>query len=489
MFRSLLGRLLLLLLLLVVASIAAGALMWSLFRQSATAQTKQAQAEIGRACDGIGSAYRFYTAGWHGRAASTSDASFRSDLGAVVQTALRDRAGVEGGIWQDPVGSLAYAFPTYQGSGPKTDFPEAERGYIQAVNRTALTEERSADSRYSASSQILLVTACPLAGPVPHLTAWTMTRVHTFAGRGYQQLMAGLLILFGTVVAAAVLLIHLTVRWTHHVGRIETALKANDVANLPTLAATGELELDRVVMALNEAGRRLADARQQADRLAREVANGQRLAAIGRVAAGMAHEIRNPIGAMKLKAEGALVADADRKDQALSAILGQIERLDGVLRRLLSVTEQDKPSRSLVPLGPFLMSCIVPHEDLARSRGISLIGRAPELPARFDSEQMRRAIENLILNAIEAAPEGSCIAVEAQCQDGNLIFSVHDEGAGAPASIREHLFEPFVSGRPGGTGLGLSIVREVAVAHAGTARLGSAPRGTVFEIVIPCQPS
>ena len=110
-----------------------------------------------------------------------------------------------------------------------------------------------------------------------------MARVVTFAGRSYQQLMAGLGVLFATALAAAALLTRLTMTWSRHVSQIESALKAHDVAELPRLPATGERELDRIVDALNEAGSRLAEARQRADRLARQIATGERLTAIGRV--------------------------------------------------------------------------------------------------------------------------------------------------------------------------------------------------------------
>src|SRR5712691_8590120 len=99
MFRSLRGRLVVLLVLLVAAAIAAGALMVGLFRQSATAQVGQAEAEIGRACDALGGAYRFHSAGWQRSVPAADEESFRSGLTAVVQTALGNRRGVEGGIW------------------------------------------------------------------------------------------------------------------------------------------------------------------------------------------------------------------------------------------------------------------------------------------------------------------------------------------------------------------------------------------------------
>ncbi|MBI3515938.1 MAG: ATP-binding protein, partial [Proteobacteria bacterium] len=93
------------------------------------------------------------------------------------------------------------------------------------------------------------------------------------------------------------------------------------------------------------------------------------------------------------------------------------------------------------------------------------------------------------LNAIDAAPPGSRIALDARRHGAELVLSVHDHGAGPPAAIRDHLFEPFVTGRPEGTGLGLSIVREVAEAHGGTVRFDRSAAGTVFEIVIPWQRS
>src|SRR5579863_8289314 len=198
MARSLRGRLVGLLVLLIAAAIASGALMVGLFRQSATARAGQAEAEIGRACDAIVGAYRFYSNRGQARAGLNNDA-LRHDLTAVVQTALRDRPGIEGGVWRGDAGSLAYAFRTYQGSGPKTDVPQAELPRIQAVNQAARTGDRQATSRFHASSQILLLTACPLPGPIANLTAWTMTRVVTLAGSGYRLLMTGLGVLFAAV--------------------------------------------------------------------------------------------------------------------------------------------------------------------------------------------------------------------------------------------------------------------------------------------------
>ncbi len=193
---------------------------------------------------------------------------------------------------------------------------------------------------------------------------------------------------------------------------------------------------------------------------------------------------------MRLKAENALAGGGERKSEALTVILGQIERLDALLRRLLSVTQRDRPRRERVTLAPFLEACVAAHAELASARKVALECKAdPAVASRFDPDQMRRALDNLVVNAIQAAPAGSPIRIAARREAESLVLSVRDEGAGPPAGIRDNLFEPFVTGRPDGTGLGLSIVREVAEAHGGTARFRDGDVDTTFEIILPWQPS
>jgi signal transduction histidine kinase len=294
-------------------------------------------------------------------------------------------------------------------------------------------------------------------------------------------------VLLAAVVVATISLIRLTLTWSRHVVRIEKALQANDVSRLPPIGPTGEKELDQIIVALNLAGRRLADTSERAEHLARQVATGERLAAIGRVAAGVAHEIRNPIAAMRLKAENALLADAPRQKEALSMMLGQIERLDRLLTRLLSLTNRDPPQRQNTSVRTLIGSLVLEHAEHAIERGLTIATDIQAYTANLDAEQIRRALDNLVLNAVEAAPAQSQILVGAHTKGDTLHLSVRDAGAGPPATIRDHLFEPFVTGRSDGTGLGLSLVREIANAHGGTARFVSDANGTLFEILIPWQ--
>ena len=360
-----------------------------------------------------------------------------------MQTALRDRPGIEGGLWQTDVGPLAYAYPTYQGAGPKTDMPQAEASRIQEINAAALARDRQLGRRYGAATEALLLAACPLRGPIPRLTAWTMTRVVTFAGRAYQQLMAGLAVLLAAVVIATVLLIRLTVTWSRHVARIETSLRTSDDLRLPPIEATGEKELDQIIGALNLAGQRLAETSERAERLARQVASGERLAAIGRVAAGVAHEIRNPIAAMRLKAENALLADTPRQKEALSMMLGQIERLDRLLQRLLSLTDRDPPQRQPISVPALLGSLASEHAEQAVARGLTIATDVRAQTANVDQEQIRRALDNLLLNAIEAAPAQSQILLGAHTEGDTLHLSVRDAGSGPPRVDPRSLVRAF----------------------------------------------
>ena len=126
------------------------------------------------------------------------------------------------------------------------------------------------------------------------------------------------------------------------------AVHDSQSTDLPRLEPTGERELDRLVHALNATGARLADERRRASA-------SERLAAIGRVAAGLAHEIRNPIAAMRLKTENALaVNDQERRVSAMHFILQQIERLDGLLRDLLAMTQRRVVKHAENDLAAFL---------------------------------------------------------------------------------------------------------------------------------------
>src|SRR5207253_465295 len=139
--RSLRTRLLALWLMLATSAAVTGFVLFASYRQSANSQIIRAEDVVARGCRDIGDRYSFVVAGWNGSTHNIDD-TLKQRLVQAVQAALARAPGVEGGTWQADAGSLAYAFPTYEGTGPKTELPDAERASIRQVNGDAARSER-----------------------------------------------------------------------------------------------------------------------------------------------------------------------------------------------------------------------------------------------------------------------------------------------------------------------------------------------------------
>ena len=373
----------------------------------------------------------------------------------------------------------------------KPTFRKPRSSNIREAAEAAALGNTSFDRRQDGRSQTLLLRACPLPGAIPHLSAWTMARVVTIGGRPYIQAMVGLGVLMVVVLGSAAWLGRLLLDCSRRLRHLEAALAFSTV-ELPKLEPTGQRDLDRIIDAVNRAGARLSEARSTAETLMREMAEGKRLASLGRVVAGVAHEIRNPIAAMRLKAENALAASPDlaRKDRALQAILGQIERLEALLQNLLSSVHRAAPQPALVKDIPaFLNERADLFREQAAAQGVTLEVKGCDGGAVFDPRRIAQAIDNLILNAIQNTPAGGRVTLGAEQSNERLVLFAADSGCGVPDSMRDHLFEPFVTGRPEGTGLGLAVVREIAEAHGGAARAIHRSDGTTFIVELPWRPS
>jgi signal transduction histidine kinase len=483
---SLRARLLALWVLLLASAATTAYLMLGVYNQSTGVQVAQVDVAVGRACREI---IDRYAALVRVRGGGIPE----GDLGGVVEAALGGSTGVEGGIWSAADGSVAYAYPTYEGTGPKTDLPAAEHDTIAEANAQVLRVDHAVSIRRPSRTQVLLIQSCPLHGPEPGLTAWTMGRARVNDGPTYTRFLAGLGFLAVTVLGSAAFLGWFLYGFSGRIARIEAALAAPrpNGEDLPRLERTGEREFDRLVDALNAAGGRLRDAR------ARVVA-AERLAAVGRLAASIAHEIRNPIAAMRLKAENALVSgDPNRAAGALETVLGQIARVDTLLRDLLNLTEARALVRAPTEIAPLLADCARLHEDLASARGAQVAIAAAGLPAadrpHIDRAQVARALDNLLLNALQhTQPGGRVTLAAARVTIGGAVrlhLRVSDTGPGIDPAIRAALFEPFVTARADGTGLGLAIVREIALAHRGEVGLVEGALETTFLLDLPWRPS
>jgi signal transduction histidine kinase len=464
-----------------VAALVVGTMLIALYKETTSQRTDRAATSIARACDAI--VRETHISG------ATNGTRTNADYAAAVDRALAPFIGVEGGVWRSGSGSLAYAYPTYEGSGQKTDLPQAEEPTIRQVAEAAALAQRPIEWKRDTRSQVLLIAACPMAGPAANTTAaWTMTRVVTVGGTPFLLATTGLAFLLVVLLGSAALLGRVLWRWSQKLRTVEAALSAG-AEDLPVLELTGQRDLDRIVGAINGAGAKAAEARRRTVDLLQRVAEGERLAALGRVAAGVAHEIRNPIAAMRLKAENALANESDRNrsTDALQVVVEQVGRMDQLLQNLLrSVQRSDIKREPVTDIFRFLADHAALFREQAGRRTITV--ESPQslaTPVNFDKAQVGRALDNLILNAIQNSNDGAPITLRADIVGNELHLSVADAGNGVPPAIREHLFEPFATGRPDGTGLGLAIVREVAEAHGGRVTLEHRCDGTTFTLALP----
>jgi signal transduction histidine kinase len=466
-----------------VAALVVGAMLIALYKETTSQRTERAAANLGRACEAVLREMRVPSSGGSGVGPAP-------DYLSALTRALEPFVGVEGGIWKASAGSLAYAYPSYEGSGQKTDLPQAEEPTIRQVAEAAIIARRPVDWKRDARSQMLLIQACPLADREAGIAAWTMTRVITVGGRPFLLATTGLAFLLIVLLGSAMLLARVLWRWSQRLRTVESAL-ATGAEDLPVLQLTGQRDLDRIVEAINGAGTKAVESRRRTESLQQRVAEGERLAALGRVAAGVAHEIRNPIAAMRLKAENALANDADRSrsKDALQVVVEQVARMDQLLQNLLrSVQRSEIRRQPVMDIREFLAGHASLFREQAGQRPISVDVPDRFAPVEFDAAGVGGALDNLILNAIQNSHDGAPIVLRAEIVESRLRLSVSDTGHGVPEGIREHLFEPFATGRPDGTGLGLAIVREVAEAHGGSARVQHRDDGSTFTLDIPIGP-
>ncbi len=225
----------------------------------------------------------------------------------------------------------------------------------------------------------------------------------------------------------------------------------------------------------------------------REARRAERLAAVGQLAAGVAHEIRNPLTSAILLLEIARKdpAAGGLTDEDLLLIEGELHRIEGTLQTFLLYARPPK----LDPVECDLREVVRDALALTRARleraGIRADVTAPaDLPAlKLDRGQMRQVLLNLILNAVDAMPAGGRLAIGVTADATGVELTVRDTGTGIPAAIGPRLFEPFATGKETGTGLGLVMCRRIVEDHRGTIRGGNCPGGgAAFTVHLPWSP-
>jgi signal transduction histidine kinase len=242
-----------------------------------------------------------------------------------------------------------------------------------------------------------------------------------------------------------------------------------------------------------ETARKLTEVYGELQRSFDELRRADRLSALGELSAGLAHEIRNPLGSIEGALQILLREDLPGETKTEFSTLAQkeIDRLKSLVLDFLGFARPQQPRQEPTDVVELLSSVRRLSGESARIAGVSIrVMKADDLPlVPIDPEQMKQVFLNLVLNAIQAMPGGGEILLGAQKHDDTVVVEVKDQGVGVDPSHLEKIFDPFFTTRAQGTGLGLSISYRIVSQHGGRiAAVRNPERGMTFTVALPVLP-
>jgi signal transduction histidine kinase len=400
-----------------------------------------------------------------------------TEVEAILAAAARSSGG-----YCAPDGALLIARSSRTGA-PRARLLPADYDLANGVCARAGATAQVQHSQRAMPRDLLFAAARPIR---TGLIAWSLTRLPPLspgASRGR------LLIEIAGMTLVCLLLVVLTLDGWRMLRRgtrdLETALlrlRGDLRAELPVPRAS---ELARVADGLRAMASELADTRTREHELERRLGHEQRLAGLGRVVAGVAHEVRNPITGIKLKLDGLLRRELDERARAdVMTCLGEIARLNRVVSSLLMVARTAPTDKQPLALEQLVDERIRQAEGFGAERGIAL-RRLGSARVDGNREALTAVIDNLLRNAVEASPTGGEVEVALTSEPRTARIEVRDRGDGIPAERLGELFEPFFTLKPTGTGLGLFLSRSLLTAQGATLDYRRDTGRTIFTVELP----
>lgn len=230
------------------------------------------------------------------------------------------------------------------------------------------------------------------------------------------------------------------------------------------------------VLALEKTFNKMVDALRDKEQIESNLRQAQRLSALGSLAAGIAHDVRNPLNAIKLLSSHALdnLNGSDNgASQQLQTIRKEVDRLEEIVSGFLALAKERELQPEPVKVDALVEECVRLVRAEAENHGVGLSSElgAGGLQIDIDPKQVKRAVLNVIINAIEACPGGGRVRVFTRTTEESYQIEVRDNGPGLTKEVAERAFDPYFTTKPSGTGIGLSITRGIFEEHGGSVSL------------------
>lgn len=397
-------------------------------------------------------------------------------LKAISYDVLRSYPDVEGGYYLGNQ-AVGHSFPSYTEPGSELKQHQIEREAVEASLRESRELRRVVIREFDDGRDLVVVGALSLPGRP--LAAWGLKRYLNFNDprQGQHELVLTGLLLVTLVSIGAVL--NLSFRLQRGFAGVQAGLgelRTNPDYRLPDQ----DHELRPIVHAIND----MAESRA---RLEADLRREDRLRAMGRLVAGIAHEIRNPLNSIRLTMElmHRRLRDQPAAQETIPSVVAEVDRLDKLLAGLLVFRDNSPVHLRVQPVKPVLERTLALVKPQLQDKSIGTQLNAPgDINALVDGNQLQQAVMNLLLNAVDAAGAGGHVVVDMSAAGEKVQIDVRDSGPGVSKEQQEHLFEAFYTTKPTGTGLGLAITRNLLQRMGATVTYLTSGSGAHFRILL-----
>ncbi|MGB6977583.1 MAG: ATP-binding protein [Candidatus Acidiferrales bacterium] len=414
---------------------------------------------------------------------------------------LQNAPGVDGGFYSTDGDSLVgYVESTREGVSGRIgeNAPDEQRAAILSVARQAALTKVHSGQVLALGDDMVLIDALPLHAEKSYsASAWTSKKLSGLPGasrfRAY-SIVVGL----AATALASVLLTLLVLRNLHlGVRKIEWGLQSLE-KNLGSQIAIGNdpEEIKRIAMAINRMSAALEEKIVAEKQIEDRLRHAERLAALGRLVAGVAHEVRNPLATIRLRVQMCEQSAGDPATQESCRVaLAEIERLNGMVNRLLNFSQPVQLHSEPTDVSRLVEQRLASFAEKASSQGVRFVANLtnPSPAVSLDQNRIAQVFDNVIQNALEAMSDSGgtlCVNLSSDRRApggrSELCVEFSDSGTGINGSIVNRIFDPFFTTKRTGTGLGLSICHELVRAHGGEIQVASANgHGTTIRILLP----